>query len=498
MIDFTQADIIKYHDKLRTYAYRALRNGETDRSMELLATAAKLAYNFNYFYTDPKSEALLRSIAKQIDDSTVEFAGRTGRYVFIDTNGRDGHGLTLQYLRALMALDIEFLYIYKDPDHTHIPGILQELEAYPKAKICLFEAGLSPSSQTRTLLEKVRAYAPEKILLHLMPWDVSTLAACCKLPGVPKYNINLTDHAYWLGAECIDYNIEFRDYGATVSLEKRHLKPEQLLLLPYYPIVDSHPFAGFPAIAANGKVVILSGGAFYKIYGEREQYFEIIRRLLEENPEAVVLYVGFGDERKLRRFIKRNKFQDRISILGYRHDINEVFAHSDLFLGTYPISGGLMTQYAAINGKPILAYTDPKFPVNYVESLICHTRPHTITFTDTDWLLRHAHDLCSDKQLRERKGAELMQEIITPEIFAKELRYLLTHNRTERTLQRICIDYDAFSALYLDMENRYVDTSRFLLLGTFRWRSLLLFPKVFIKTFPKALLRRAQRIFRTL
>lgn len=44
-----------------------------------------------------------------------------------------------------------------------------------------------------------------------------------------------------------------------------------------------------------------------------------------------------------------------VFLIGDRHDINEVFKHSDIFLNTYPIGGGLMTQYAAANSKPILS-----------------------------------------------------------------------------------------------------------------------------------------------
>ena len=46
------------------------------------------------------------------------------------------------------------------------------------------------------------------------------------------------------------------------------------------------------------------------------------------------------------------------------------FQNCDLFLSTYPTSGGLMCQYAAKYGKPILAYRDKSDMENAVEEMV--------------------------------------------------------------------------------------------------------------------------------
>ena len=155
-----------------------------------------------------------------------------------------------------------------------------------------------------------------------MPWDVVSLLISYSIQGVIKYNINLTDHAFWLGASFIDYNFEFRAYGKTVSLEKRHLKQEQLLYLPYYPILPKNKieFQGFP-IEAKDKIVIFTGGAFYKMFGNNDLFFKILDELLDLSENAVVLVAGIGDKYTMNEKLAHLRNRHRIMLIGNRRDI---------------------------------------------------------------------------------------------------------------------------------------------------------------------------------
>ena len=99
------------------------------------------------------------------------------------------------------------------------------------------------------------------------------------LTSSSRFLINLTDHAFWLGTCCIDYCLEFRDYGYTISLQKRKINSEKLLYQPYYPIADSSEYLDLPFSLINNKI-ILTGGAFYKMYGEDDIFFNILQNLL--------------------------------------------------------------------------------------------------------------------------------------------------------------------------------------------------------------------------
>lgn len=80
------------------------------------------------------------------------------------------------------------------------------------------------------------------------------------------------DHAFWLGRNAFDYCLEFRDFGANLSRQYRHIPIQKLLKQPYYPLADpTIPYGGPPFERADGDV-IFSGGTLYKTldreYGE--------------------------------------------------------------------------------------------------------------------------------------------------------------------------------------------------------------------------------------
>jgi hypothetical protein len=481
MINLTQKDILFQYDDFKKSANKAFQDGNIEFSLKQIEVCAKLAYNFNFFYTDKDLEQLLSNISKKIKNKSDEnFIPIKRRYALIDTDGSDNHGLTQQYIRALIYAGVEFVYIYEDADLGRIKVILEELEAYPKASIYTFDKEYTAVEKATMIIEFLSAYKPDKYIMHIMPWDVVAILVCNSLTNVSRYNINATDHAFWLGASCIDYCIEFRNYGFSVSLDKRGLRSDQLLMMPYYPMINKTEFTGFPNAIPEGAVKIFSGGAFFKVYGENGLYFDIIKRLLIENPLAVLLYAGVGDGSKFKSFISENNFQKRIFILGNRKDINEVFDNCDFYLGTYPLCGGLMSQYAAIKGKPILAYTDTELAVNFVEGIICHQHHFNFTHTDLDSYFKQAAKLCNDIDYRMSEGKEFSKCVISPELFNEELKNLLVDNKNSRIPQYETIDYDRFSKIYLEVENKFQHSSQLLIGSVLRFKMLYKCPKVFI------------------
>ena len=481
MLNLTQKDVLSVYKDFKKSAFKAFKQGNFEISLKQIEVCAKLAYNFNFFYVDIDLEKLLSDISIKITNNSYEnFVPFKGRFALIDTNGSDNHGLTQQYIRALIFAEVEFVYIYEDTDLERIKIILEELRAYPKATIYTFDKEYAFVEKSIMILDFLSDYKPEKYIMHIMPWDVVAVVICNLLKDVCKYNINATDHAFWLGASCIDFSIEFRDYGCSVSLDKRGLRREQLLLMPYYPMLNKSKFEGFPNGIEDSKVKIFSGGAFYKIYGESGMYFKIVKRLLIENPNAVLLFAGGGNGAVFKKFIKDNNFQKRIYLLGNRKDINEVFDNCDIYLGTYPVGGGLMSQYASIKGKPILAYTDPKFAFNFIEGIVCHQHKFNFTYTDLELFFSHGNKLCSNVDFRISQGKEFGKCVITPEIFNEEIRSLFLNNKSNRVFQYEKINFDSFSKLYLEVENDFQSSSQMLIASKLRFKTMYKSPKIFI------------------
>jgi len=479
-MNLNKKDILSIYNYFKKSALKALNKGDNELSLKQVEICAQLAYQFNYFYKDQDLEEILALNSQKINSGLYYNQLKIkGRYALIDTNGSDNHGLTQQYIRALIAAEVEFAYIYEDTDLSRINIILKELKEYPKATVFTFDDEYSYVKKSQMILGFLSKYNPEKFLMHIMPWDVVAVVVCNQLKGVIRYNINATDHAFWLGSSSIEYNIEFRDYGYTVSLDKRGLNAEQLLLLPYYPVFNRIPFKGFPKTILDKSVKIFSGGSFYKIYGDNGLYFDIIKKLLIDNPNAVFLYAGSGKQTKMERFIIDNDLKDRVYLLGNRSDIYEVFKECDIYLSTYPISGGLMSQYAAVNGKPILSYTSPNLSLNYVEGLVCHESSLKITYENLEDFYSYGRKLCSSESFRASKGLELKNIVISPEIFNTELKYLLSHNRSKRILNYQNINYETVSNLYLEVENKFEPSAQKLIALRLKF-NIIFFPKILI------------------
>jgi len=490
----TLGDIGQTYEAMRAQGRRSIEAGDYATATRLIEAAATIAYNFNWVYTDDELEAQVRAISSAVVRSTA-FTPQPGRVVFYDSWGMANRGLTQQYVRALVTQGIEFLFVFENESASHSRAVRAELEAYGRCEVFAVDQSLPLAARLQATYSRIQTFRPEKLLMHITPWAVEALAVFHALTPVTKYLVNLTDHAFWLGSSVLNYCIEFRSYGCTVSLEKRRLRRDQLLLLPYYPITSGDPFQGFPE-AARDRLIVLSGSSYYKIYGRNGKYFQLARRLLQENPECVLLFAGGGDGQRIERFIADNRLQGRFILLGSRSDISQVFAHCDIYLGTYPMCGALMTQLAAAHSKPVLAYTTPDLPGNFVEAIISAAGCPPTTFTDEQALFAEARKLMLSKVYREDRGRALCRVLTTPEDFNRSLSKAIERNRSPLPVELTRIDYDCFSQYYLEIENDYLHTFKRILVKTFGVSAAWRLPIVFFKCLPglfSLALRRASR-----
>lgn len=476
MNDLTERDITSSYHKIKTSAKHSFAQGDYDKCLDLIELSANIAYNFNFLYKDDFLEDLLSSLSIKLFWKNTAPIQRNGRIVFYDYFGIANRGLTQQYIKALIALDLEFMYVLENYV-VKSDVILTEIKSYNKAQIVIVDPTLSLVEKTKFVYERVVAYEPEKALLHLHPASVVAVTVWNALSHVERYQINLTDHAFWLGVSCIDYSLEFRDYGCTVSIQKRGISKEQLLLQPYYPITDSGEFKGLPNIDKN-RVLLFTGGTYYKMYGGDNVFFIMLKRLLDENPQTVLVLAGDGDADPIKNFIKINNFEERFFLIGNRTDINHVFEYCDIYLCTYPITGGLMSQYAAVNGKPILSFSDANLPTNDVDSFLTFGGDKAkITYHQPEDYFEYASKLINDKAYREEIGESYKQRVIDVKSFNELLYQNLYHHESAIDIKMVKIDYDRFSKLYLEVENNYLFTYRTLLVMKFKLRAFLEFPR---------------------
>lgn len=481
----THDKIVEIYNDIKHHIKKNKVKGNYNAALKYIELSAYWAYNFNFIYADGEVEDTLKDIAETnlglyTIDGMVD-----NRYVFFDTNGVDNRGLTQQYLRALIQLGYEFLYIYISNDTSRNVEILKEIRSYDKGKVLLFNRKVkSRFEKCKVILDEIKLYRPSRILLHLMPWDTVSLMCCHCLCGPIKYNINLTDHAYWLGNTFINYNIEFRPYGMTVSLEQRVLESRQLLYLPYYPVRSKYArFQGFPTLPSDS-IILFSGGSYYKMFGRDDAYFRMTDKILDISSKAVLLLAGSGEETLMKGKIAKMKNADRVVLIGNRKDIDEVFRHCDIYWGTYPISGGLMAQFAAMHSKPIIAYTDANIIACNIEGVVNHFGNGVKTFHDVPDMLAYASRLINDERFRIGEGRKNHDSLMTSNKFVEEFALLMSTHTNIREWETEKIDYAAFESIYIDVENNYLHSGISILIYKLKYSFWFQFPELLPITLP--------------
>lgn len=416
----TQENTKHLFSRFKALAHKNFDKGDYDLCIKYLSLACKTAYTFYIGYTDAKIEDLIRKISDQIRKKQ-SYQPKVNRVVMYDSFSQDAQGLTMQYLDAIIAAGWELLYITGfNLDDIRSKRINQTLQEYPKASVIRVPKQVTPMEQVQYLYDKIVDYAPSKLFMHFFPDAVSAAVLFYALPKeIIKYQINLTDHTYWVGAGCVDYSFEFREYGASLSAGRRGINKEQIFLLPFYPMMKRTEFNGFPQVS-EGKIKIFAGSSFYKIIDEDDTFFKINKAILDANPTAVTLFAGGGDMQMMNDLISKYGLEGRFIPIGQRNDIFECYKHSDIYLSTYPLFGALMAQFAAHAGLPILAYANSKSGV--VEEVVCQKKKMKITFTELAALVAEATHLINDEEYRHERGKAMRDCVIDENEFNQSFK----------------------------------------------------------------------------
>lgn len=465
-IRLTLKDITKSYEEIKKSAIEEFNKGNLQQSLDLIDHAAVLAQQFNWIYSDDELEDLLQKISTMIFTETqCNYSPIENRVVLFD-DFCTSFVLALQYLNALVAQNATILYITgrEITSSSKFAHIIDTIKDYPRLTVKVIPQNVNRLIRIREIYNTIIEFFPTKILLHITAKSIC-LPVLFSLPkSITKYIINLADQTFWLGSKGVDYSLEFRSFGATVSLEKRGLRKDQLIYLPFYPIVDNNPFQGFPN-EVKDKVIIFSGGDFYKTIDPEYTYWNLVKSVLMENPNAVFLYATKVDYSKTQefidKFIKVNNFENRFIFIGFRPDINEVFKHCDIFMGTNPASGSLMSQLAAYNSKPILQFYLPDTPDDETEAAICHNKNLQISFTNKNKFLEEAKHLINNAEYRIARGKEINSCMLTEYQFNN--RFVECIKTNSSPVETKSVNYDALTQRWYWIEYMgFIDTIQYI------------------------------------
>lgn len=415
--------IINRHIKKINSQYK---KNKFENALCLMSSMAKVQYLYNQTYKDDYLEEMLNKISiKMKYDIKHKKEDRT--VLFYDGFGIDQRGLVQVYLKALVSQGYRVIYVTMAMTNELQPRVISVIKN--KSSIICHYSGQNFIDKVKWLDEIFEQHPFSTAFLYTTPWDVSGIIAFDHLKNkCQRYQINLTDHAFWLGVNAFDFSIEFRNYGAAISRDFRKISEDKLLFLPYYPIIDnSFEFQGFP-FNEKGKKIIFSGGAIYKTFDKANTFFIMVEKILQQNPNTIFLFASDQINNLLQNLI--TKYPQRVYWIEERKDLIKVLEHSYLYLNTYPISGALMLQYAAMAGCiPVTLrrpWDDDACGILRDEGKLGEI------FDDLDSVLHEINRLIVDKKYYREKKLLLKNQVIPEKEFQKRLNNAITNPSMEK------------------------------------------------------------------
>ena len=485
MLQISKRDIRQGYKGIKQLAKKAFESGDVEKSLEYINHCATVAQQFNFIYADYELEDLLSKIgAKVLPEPLKNYQPIKNRVVFYDDFCLSWI-LAIQYIEALVADDKEILYITSEHRAKSVNNIFEAIKNFPKLKIQVISEKNRITS-IKEIKKEIIDFCPEKILLHIESFS-NIVPVLYNIPdSIEKYIINLADQTFWLGAGAVDYLLEFRQFGVSVSQQRRGVKPEQQLLIPFYPVVDGNPFQGFPnGMQKEGKVVVFSGSDLYKVLDKKRMFWHLVKRVLDTFPEVVFWFATKVEGQKLETidvFFRENHFEGRFFYTPFRRDINEVLAHVDIFMGTCPVCGSLMSQLAARNATPILQYYYPGTPDDETEQAICVNEDFQISYQDEDLFMAEADKLINDAEYRQKQGERLQKAMVSPEQFNTMVAKAISKNESPIPLKPFAVDYELLDNRWFELQELgHVDIGPYICGVLGKKKCVIYAPKLYVK-----------------
>lgn len=451
---------------------KQLLKNNWNKVLELVALCARILYSTNIYYMDEELESYLKHISARLIKKVEQYNSEEDCLLFWDGFGMNNRGLVQIYLKALCQCK-KVLYVTYADREGQIPDILDELNRM-EGDYYFIRRG-KKADEISQIDELVRRYRPSRFFFYSVPEDVTATCIMYAYEGLfTRYQINLTDHAFWLGAGCLDRCIEFREYGANISVEYRRIDKDKIFYLPYYPVYDENQvFKGYPFPFDESKQkLVFSGGNLYKTLGGKNRYYEVVEYILSKHQDVVFWYAGSGDSSQMKKIIARHP--ERAFLTEERRDLFQVMKHSLFYLNTYPIVGGLMMQYAASAGiVPVTLHYDRDD-----SGILIGQDSLGIEFNDMKSLKNEIDRLISDHEYLAAKSKRMKSAVISAAEFNENVGRLLEGHDSKFNLDFAHEDTGIFRDIYL---HRLIENEFYACFATKSYAMLKTFPYEFCK-----------------
>lgn len=437
-------------------AFEYWESGDIRKAMISVCACGELAYGYfcEESFGDDELDDLLYQMGKEKFTIPAIEQQDDKRVVFFDSFASDNRGITEQYLDALNYNGYDILFVTSNTQFSNESKLGKLLAGYKNCRVVVLPESNHIIPSANQVAQEIADWHASKVFIHIGPYDVLPVMLFSQYVGVlHRYFINLTDHAWWLGRNCIDTNLEFRQFGLALSTEVRGIDKKKEALIPYYPVsqLNNETIDNLLPEGLDGKFVIVTGGTFYKYLDADFTLLKIVQRILKETDNAVLLMVGTGKAGELyKRKAEEKGLKSRIYLMDNTPYLLSVFEHAHLYLCSYPMTGGLMAQIAAKQGLPVVAYSAKGMDYNDLSDL-CYSEAFR-TYDDEKAFCKEVSRLATDKDYY-RQYAESFDYNDEREIskFRNTLKDILSSAYTLPEIKA----YSKLGSLYKRMEKLY-------------------------------------------
>lgn len=437
-------------EKLINIANKSIENGKFDITLQCINAYAAIQYEINQQYVSYKAEKILMKISNTIKMSDLDhYLPNDSCVLFYDGFGLDLRGWAICYVKALASAGYNLVYVTKDNSKGRIPHIEAELNK-KNCRIVFIDTHKSYINWCNELMQVFLKYRPASAFFYTTPYDVSAVVVFDCFEGkVQRFQVDLTDHAFWLGINAADLFLESRMVGASNSVYERGISKNKIRMLDccLYVNQDEDP-APLP-FDIQAEKYIFSGGFLYKTLGDKKLlYYKIVRFILKNYPDIKFLYAGSGDATEMEKVI--SEFPSQAYLIAERVDFFKLFEHCIFYLNTYPMFGGLMMRYAAFANKiPVTLKHNSDH-----EGILLDQEERGIEFNNYEEITTEIDRLLSDENYRKTKEQNMMGAVLTEEKFRDNLKSLIKSGKTDFEFTNIeQIDTTEFRAEYISRLN---------------------------------------------
>ena len=196
---------------------------------------------------------------------------------------------------------------------------------------------------------------------------------------------------------------------------------------------------------------------------------------MEKHDDVIFVYAPKSEGLNCKEV--QEKFPTRFFLVEHRKDLFQLLKHVYLYLSTYPLGGGLMTQYAVIAGKyPLVVAENDGF-----SGILLGCDERELYYSSLEALEEDMDRMLNDVSYLKEKEAKLQNRVITEEGFTRELKRIITEGTSQYIIDGI--DYNSLDfekACKVHFDYKYI-CNRALLRDEVRPELLKYFPVRFIK-----------------